>query len=73
MADAKNDPSLIARQRAAAVKDAAGLLLLLLGPERFLQLPQMLNDVATDTRFGNVTIVITDGRVRLLKAEKSYE
>jgi hypothetical protein len=38
-----------------------------------VQLAQMLEDVATDTRFGNVTVVITDGRVRLLKAEKSYE
>jgi hypothetical protein len=73
VADTKNDPSLIARQRAAAVKDAVGRLLLLLGPERILQLAQMLDDVATDTRFGDVKIIITDGRVRLLKVEKSYE
>jgi hypothetical protein len=60
-------------ERAAAVNDAVSRLLLLLGPERILQLAQMLDDVATDTRFGDVKIIITDGRVRLLKVEKSYE
>jgi hypothetical protein len=55
------------------VNDAVKKLLLLLGPERILQLAQMLEDVATDTHFGDVKIVITDGRVRLLKVEKSYE
>lgn len=56
-----------------AVEDAVKCLLLLLGPERLVQLAQKLDDVAKDTRFGDVKIIVTDGRVRLLKAEKSYE
>jgi hypothetical protein len=48
-------------------------LLALLGGERVVQLTQKIEEVITDSHFGNVTIVITDGRVRLLKAEKSYE
>ena len=55
------------------VKNAMQRLLAMLGTERLVQLAQKLDDVATDTRFGDVKIIITDGRVRLLKAEKSYE
>lgn len=66
VADANNENSV-------EVEEAIKRLYLLLGAERLVQLTQMLDDVAADTRFGNVTIVITDGRIRLLKAEKSYE
>lgn len=55
------------------VEDSLSRLLTLLGGDRVVQLAQKIDDVIADTRFGNVTIVITDGRVRLLKAEKSYE
>jgi len=55
------------------VKAAMQRLLALMGAERLVQLAQKLDDVVSDTRFGDVKIVVTDGRVRLLKAEKSYE
>lgn len=55
------------------VEDSLSRLLTLLGGDRVVQLAQKIDDVIADTHFGNVTIVITDGRVRLLKAEKSYE
>lgn len=57
----------------ADVANALQRLVQLLGAERVIQLSQMLEDVAMDTRFGDVKIIITDGRVRLLKVEKSYE
>jgi hypothetical protein len=55
------------------VEEALKRLVQLLGYRRVVQLPKLLDDVALDTRFGDVKIIITDGRVRLLKAEKSYE
>jgi hypothetical protein len=45
----------------------------LLGEERLRQLVELIEEVEGDTRWGDVKIVIAEGRVQRLKAEKSYE
>jgi hypothetical protein len=44
-----------------------------IGTKRFILLAQLLEDVKKDTRYGHISIVVVDGRVRGMKAEKSYE
>lgn len=41
--------------------------------ETLIQLASLIAEVAEDTGFGDVKIVIADGRVQILKAEKSYK
>jgi hypothetical protein len=45
----------------------------LLGAERVVQLRCLLLDVMRDTGFGDVKLVVAEGKVALLKAEKSYK
>lgn len=45
----------------------------LLGVERVVQLRALLLDVMRDTGFGDVKLVVAEGKVTLLKAEKSYK
>ena len=48
-------------------------LLDMLGPTRLIDLVEKLSDVAKDTRYGDVTIVVVDGRARLVKIVKSWD
>jgi hypothetical protein len=47
-------------------------LLELLGAERFVQLPELIDDIRSDTGDGAITIIIIDTQVVRLKSEKSY-
>jgi hypothetical protein len=44
-----------------------------LGARRFILLSKLLEEIKKDTRYGNVSIDVVDGRVRGVKAQKSYE
>lgn len=52
---------------------ALNRLLNLMGPEKFLQLADLMRDVALDTGYGDVKVVIAQGTVARLKVEKSYD
>ena len=56
-----------------AVEAAIQRLLDMLGPDRLVDLVEKLSDVAGDPGFGDVVLVFVDGRVRLIKASKSYD
>ena len=56
-----------------AVDLAIQRLLDMLGPTRLIDLVEKLSDVAKDTRYGDVTIVVVDGRARLVKIVKSWD
>lgn len=47
-------------------------LLVQLGPERLALLLRLLHEVQADTGFGDVKIVVSDGRVARIKVERSY-
>jgi len=47
-------------------------LVFLLGAEKMLQLAEMVEEVAQETGYGHVTIIVSQGKVARLKAEKSY-
>jgi hypothetical protein len=51
---------------------AINILLVEMTPEKIVQLAELILDVKKDTRFGGVNIVIAEGRIQRLKAEKSY-
>ena len=56
--------------------DQARLMQFLLakfGQEKLFQLKQLLLDVIEDTGYGGIGIVVAEGRVTLLKVEKSYK
>ncbi len=57
---------------ATDLNDAITSLLSTLGQERLIQLAELIADIETDTQYGDVKIVIAEGRVQRLKAEKSY-
>lgn len=44
----------------------------LLGLERYEQLADLLEEVEQETGYGHVTIIVSQGKVARLKAEKSY-
>ena len=48
-------------------------LIRLLGMEKIIQLADLLGEVSTKTGYGNVSIVINDGRVETIKQEFSYK
>jgi len=52
--------------------EAIAALLAELGQDRLIQLAGLIADVEQDTQYGDVKIVIAEGRVQRLKAEKSY-
>lgn len=52
---------------------ALNRLLVLMGPEKFYQLAVLMQDVISDTGYGDVKVVITQGTVARLKVEKSYD
>lgn len=56
----------------APVTEAIAALLAELGQERLIQLAGLIADIEQDTQYGDVKIVIAEGRVQRLKAEKSY-
>ncbi len=43
------------------------------GPASLVQLTELLSDVSKDTGYGHVRIEVAEGRMVLLKAEKSYK
>ena len=43
------------------------------GQERLTQLKHLLEDLIEDPGYGDIKLVIMDGRVTLLKVEKSYK
>jgi hypothetical protein len=45
----------------------------LLGARNVAMLARLLEDVQEDTRYGDVKVVVADGRVVGLRAEKSYK
>jgi len=55
------------------VESAFQRLLAILGPARLVDLVEKLSDVASDPGFGDIIMVFVDGRVRLIKASKSYD
>jgi len=55
------------------VDSAIQRLLDMLGPTRLVDLVEKLSDVVKDTRYGDVTIVVVDGRARLVKIAKSWD
>jgi len=48
-------------------------LKIIFGHDKLTQLRQFLANVIEDTGYGDVKIVIADGKVQLLKVEKSYK
>lgn len=56
----------------APIDEAIAALLAELGQERLIQLAGLIADIEQDTHYGDVKIVIAEGRVQRLKAEKSY-
>jgi hypothetical protein len=58
--------------QAAELNAAASRLLRLLGAERFVHLPDLIEEIQRETGFGDITIVVAERRVVRLKAEKSY-
>lgn len=52
--------------------EPAERLLKALGLERMARLADLLDEVSQDTGYGDVTIVIAESKVVLLKSEKSY-
>ena len=53
--------------------DAITRLVELLGANCIMQLANRLDELLDDTGYGNVTIVLVAGRVRLIKVERSYD
>lgn len=64
------DPNKISE---ALVQEAMKRLLVQLGERRVVLLAKLIDDVGKETRYGDVKIIVADGRVRNIKAEKSYE
>ncbi len=56
----------------APIAEAIAALLAELGQDRLIQLAGLIADIEQDTQYGDVKIVIAEGRVQRLKAEKSY-
>lgn len=54
------------------VSQAVRSLLQDLGPERLCRLAELLAAVRTETGYGDVTIVVTDGRVVGLRRSNSF-
>ncbi len=54
------------------VESDAARLARLLGAERLRLLADLLEEVGRDTRFGDVKVVVADGRGVGLRMEKSY-
>ena len=59
--------------KSQTVEAAFQQLLAMLGPARLVDLVEKLSDVASDTRHGDVVIVVMDGRARLIKITKSWD
>jgi len=56
----------------STAQGAALRLCELLGAERVEQLAELVEEVTRETGYGNITIIVSQGRVARLKAEKSY-
>lgn len=65
--------AVIPKGNEATRADVPARLVELLGIERAEQLVLLLQDVLDDTGFGDVKLVVAEGKVTLLKAEKSYK
>jgi len=48
-------------------------LIKLLGNGKLLKLVELLEDVINETGYGDVKIVVAEGKVQMLKAERSYK
>ena len=57
----------------AGPKDAASRLVKLLGTGKLIRLIELLEDVIQETGYGDVKIVVAEGKVQMLKAEHSYK
>ena len=53
--------------------DLLSRLMKLLGSSQLLRLIELMEGVIEDTGYGDVKIVIAEGKVQLLKVEKSYK
>jgi hypothetical protein len=54
-------------------KDMAARLTKLLGTVKLVRLVELLEDVIEETGYGDVKIVVAEGKVQMLKAEHSYK
>ena len=52
---------------------AMARLTILLGTDRLIRLVELLEDVINETGHGDVRIIISEGKVELLKAGHSYK
>ncbi len=48
-------------------------LIIMLGPMKLVKLVELLEDVIEKTGYGDVKIVVAEGKVQMLKAEHSYK
>jgi len=51
---------------------AINILLIEMTPAQIIKLVELIQEITGETKFGGVNIVIAEGRVQRLKAEKSY-
>jgi hypothetical protein len=54
-------------------KDMVSRLAVLLGTVKLVRLVELLEDVIEETGYGDVKIVVAEGKVQMLKAEHSYK
>jgi len=54
-------------------KEPETRLAVLLGTVKLVRLVELLEDVIAETGYGDVKIVIAEGKVQMLKAEHSYK
>lgn len=55
------------------LKESIPKLSRLLGEEKLIKLAELIEDVIDETGYGDVKIVIAEGKVQMLKAEHSYK
>lgn len=55
-----------------AVLTAVNRLLTMMGPGKLVQLSELMREVTIETGYGDVKVIISQGAVQRLKAEKSY-
>jgi hypothetical protein len=56
----------------SAVQRSLQFLVQELGSERLIQLASLIREVEESTQYGDVKIIIAQGEIQRLKAEKSY-
>jgi len=70
---AENKPAAVIEISPSILQALNQILSRMKQPEMFIQLADLIKDVADDTGFGDVKVVIVDSFAQLLKAEKSYK